>query len=51
MLNEYQRSNLEARRINVDEVESADLSPDSMLIKMKDGTEHRLCEVWSRCMG
>lgn len=51
MLNDYERGILEARRINVADVESADLSPDSMLIKMKDGTEHRLCEIWTRVMG
>ncbi len=51
MLNDYQKGILEARRINTDEVETADLDPNTMLIKMKDGSEHRLCEVWTRVMG
>lgn len=51
MLNDYQKSVLLSRRIKEEDVESADLSPDIMLVKMKDGSEHRLCEVWTRCMG
>lgn len=51
MLNDMEKGLIKAKGINPDLVESADMSADAQLIKMKDGSEHRLCEVWSRCMG
>lgn len=51
MLSDMEKGLIKAKGINPDLVESADLSPDVQLVKMKDGSEHRLCEVWSRVMG
>lgn len=51
MLSNMEKGLIKAKGINPDLVESADMSADAQLIKMKDGSEHRLCEVWSRCMG
>lgn len=48
MLNDYALGVLKANRINPDDVESVD---GDMLITFKDGTQRRLCEVWSRVMG
>lgn len=51
MLSDMEKGLIRARGINPDLVESADLSPDVQIVKMKDGSEHRLCEVWARVMG
>lgn len=51
MLNNMEKGLIKAKGINPDLVESADMSANVQLVKMKDGSEHRLCEVWSRCMG
>lgn len=48
MLTDWEQSILKANRIDAEDVES--VSSD-MLIRFKDGSERRICEVWSRVMG
>lgn len=48
MLNDYAKSMLVANRIDPETVESVD---GDMLVTFKDGSQRRLCEVWSRVMG
>ena len=48
MLTDWEQSVLKANRIDAEDVES--VSSD-MLVTFKDGSERRICEVWSRCMG
>lgn len=51
MLSLEEQGILKSKGINPDLVDSADLTPDVMMIKMKNGDVHRLTEVWSRVMG
>lgn len=48
MLNEFEKAVLKNNGINEDDVEGV---TTSYVIKMKDGTEHQLCEIYSRVMG
>ena len=48
MLTDWEQGVLKANRIDAEDVES--VSSD-MLVTFKDGSERRICEVWSRCMG
>lgn len=48
MLSEREQYLLKLNRIPEEDVES--LSTD-MLVTFKDGTQRRICEVWSRVMG
>ena len=48
MLSEGMLAVLKANRIDADDVENVD---GSMLVTFKDGTQRRICEVWTRCMG
>lgn len=48
MLSDWALGVLKANRIPEEDV--ADLSGD-MLVTMKDGSTHRICENWSRVMG
>ena len=51
MLSLEEQGILKSKGINPDSVDSADLTPDVMMVKMKNGDVHRLTEVWSRVMG
>lgn len=48
MLNEFEKAVLKNNGINEEDVEGV---TTSYVIKMKDGTEHQLCEIYSRVMG
>ena len=48
MLTEWEKSILKKNRINEEDVES--VTPE-MVVTFKDGSERRICEVWSRVMG
>lgn len=48
MLNDYAKGMLMAHHIDPETVESVD---GDMLVTFKDGSQRRLCEVWSRVMG
>lgn len=48
MLDYYALGVLKANRINPDDVESVD---EDMLVTFKDGTQRRICEIWTRVMG
>lgn len=48
MLNEFEKAVLKNNGISEDDVEGV---TTSYVIKMKDGTEHQLCEIYSRVMG
>lgn len=45
MLDDWAKGILKANRINEEDV--ADLSTD-MLVTFKDGSQKRICEVWTR---
>lgn len=48
MLSKAEKSILKSNRIEEEDVES--VSTD-MLVTFKDGSQRRICEVWSRVMG
>ena len=48
MLTDWESYQLKLHHIDEKDVES--LSTD-MKVTFKDGTERRVCQVWSRCMG
>ena len=48
MLTDWEQYQLKLNRIDEKDVES--LTTD-MKITFKDGTERRVCQIWSRCMG
>lgn len=48
MLDEWAKYQLKLNHINEEDVE--DMSTD-MVVTFKDGTERRICQVWSRVMG
>lgn len=48
MLSEFEKAVLKNNNIDEDDVEGV---TTSYVVKMKDGTEHQLCEVYTRVMG
>lgn len=48
MLSEWEKMILKKNRIDEENVES--VTPE-MVVTFKDGSEQRICEVWSRVMG
>lgn len=48
MLSEFAKAVLKNNRINEDDVDNVDVN---MVVTYKDGSQHQLCEVWSRVMG
>lgn len=48
MLDEWSKYQLQLNKIPEEEVEH--LTTD-MKVLFKDGTERRVCQIWSRCMG
>lgn len=48
MLSDFEMAVLKNNRIDPDDVEGVSTS---YVVKMKDGSEHQLCEVYSRVMG
>lgn len=51
MLSEYEKAVLKRRGVKTDDIESVDLTPEVMTVKMKNGDERRLVECFSRVMG
>lgn len=47
-MNDYLKGILKANKINPDDVQDVD---GDMLVTFKDGTQRRICEVWTRVMG
>lgn len=45
MLSDWEKAILKNNRINEDDVEGV---TTSYIVKMKDGSEHQICEVYSR---
>ena len=48
MLSEFELAVLKNNQINPEDVEGVSTS---YVVKMKDGSEHQICEVYSRVMG
>lgn len=48
MLTDWEQGVLKANRIDAADVDSVS---SEMLVRFKDGSERRICEIWSRCMG
>ena len=44
-MNDYLKGILKANKINPDDVQDVD---GDMLVTFKDGTQRRICEVWTR---